>query len=140
MHTTPPSPSADPNLFAAIVEQVADAIVFADREGVIRVWNRAAETLFGFSAVEAVGSSLDIMIPERLRKAHWDGYRNALERGHTRGGGQVRTTRAVHKDGRKLYVDMSFGVVTGSDGAVLGSVAMARDATARYLAEAAART
>ena len=125
------STPTSPYLFEAIVQQSAEAIVFADCGGVIRVWNRGAEALFGFSAAEAVGHSLDIMIPERLRRAHWEGFDRAIAQGRVAHDGQVRTTRAVHRDGRKLYVDMSFGIVTGADGAILGSVAMARAVAAR---------
>lgn len=139
MHRPSPSAHAPPGWFESIVAQLSDAIIFADGEGVIRVWNRGAEALFGFAAAEAIGRSLDIIIPERFRQAHWSGYRKAIEGGHVQHGAQVRTTRALHQDGRKLYVDMSFGVVTGDDGAVLGSVAMARDATARHAAETALR-
>lgn len=137
--TVPSMPSMDPNLFQAIVEQTLDAIVFADRKGVIQVWNRGAELVFGFGRDEAIGKSLDIIIPERFRRAHWEGYRRAIESGHTRPGNPVRTTRAIHKDGRKLYVDLSFGVVTGKTGSVIGAVAMGRDCSARYLAERAQR-
>ncbi len=122
-----------------ILRDVPDALIYADAEGVIRAWNAGAEALFGFSAAEALGASLDIIIPERLREPHWVAYRRAMARGATRGGAEVRTTRGTHKDGRKLYVDMSFGVVKHDDGRVLGSVAMARDATERYLAEVARR-
>lgn len=136
-----PDPSAlDSHLYAAIVEQVAEAVVFADCVGVIRVWNRGAERLFGFTAAEAVGASLDLMIPERLRAAHWSGFNAAIARGATRHGAQVRMTRAVHKDGRRLYVDMSFAVVVGPDGRVAGSVAVARDATERQATQAAHRS
>lgn len=133
-----PAPSSS-CLYEGIVRQTSEAIVFADRDGVIRIWNRGAEALFGFTAAEAVGSSLDIIIPERFRRAHWEGFERAIVQGHTEHGGQIRTTRAVHRDGRKIYVDMSFGLVTDTDGAVLGSVAMARDATARRETEAALR-
>lgn len=126
-------------LFEAIVRQISEAIILADRDGVIQVWNRGAEALFGFSASEAIGSGLDIIIPERFRQAHWDAFHRAIAQGHTQHGGQIRMTRAVHRDGRRLYVDMSFGVVTGSDGSALGSVAMARDATTRRETEAALR-
>ena len=122
-----------------ILADVPDALIYADAEGVIRAWNAGAEALFGFSAAEALGASLDLIIPERLREPHWVAYRRAMARGATRGGAEVRTTRGTHKDGRKLYVDMSFGVVKHDDGRVLGSVAMARDATERYLAEVARR-
>lgn len=137
---TPAPPAPCPFfLFEAIVRQTPEAIVFADRDGVIRVWNGGAEALFGFGAAEAVGRSLDIIIPERFRQAHWDGFHRAVAQGRTRHGGEIRATRAVHRDGRKLYVDMSFGLLTGSDGSVMGSVAMARDATARRSLEAALR-
>jgi PAS domain S-box-containing protein len=137
--TTPPSPATDAP-WARIVADVADALVYADAGGAIRAWNGGAEALFGFSAAEALGQSLDLIIPERLRAPHWAAYDRAMASGLTRLGAQVRTTRATHRDAsRKLYVDMSFGVVRGEDGAALGSVAMARDATERYLAEQARR-
>ena len=127
---TTPSPDVP---WQRIVADTPDALIYADREGVIRAWNAGAAALFGFSAAEALGQSLDLIIPERLRPAHWLGFRRAMARGSTSHGAEVRTTRGVHADGRKLYVDMSFGVVLAEDGAVLGSVAMARDATARQL-------
>lgn len=125
--------------FRLIVDQTPDAVIFADADGVIRVWNGGAEAVFGFSVAEAVGSSLDIIIAERFRRAHWEGYHRAMASGHTRHGAQVRTTRAIHKDGRKLYVELSFGVVVDEAGAVLGSVAVGRDGTARQLSEGALR-
>ncbi|TAN04736.1 MAG: PAS domain S-box protein [Rhodanobacteraceae bacterium] len=118
-----------------IVADVADALIYADKAGVIRVWNAQAEAVFGFGAAEAIGQSLDIIIPERFRAAHWTGFNRAMERGHTTHGAEVRTTRSKHKDGRKLYVDMTFSVIRRADGTVLGSAAMARDVTERYLAE-----
>ncbi|NRF71275.1 PAS domain S-box protein [Aquincola sp. S2] len=125
--------------FRHIVDQTPDAVIFADSDGVIRVWNGGAEAVFGFSAAEAVGSSLDIIIAERFRRAHWEGYHRAMANGHTRHGAQVRTTRAIHKDGRKLYVELSFGVVVDEEGAALGSVAVGRDGTARHVSEGALR-
>jgi PAS domain S-box-containing protein len=125
--------------FRHIVDQVPEAVIFADAGGLIRVWNRGAETLFGFSAAEALGNSLDIIIAERFRRAHWDGFHVAMASGHTRHGAQVRTTRAVHKDGRKLYVELSFSVVVNEAGAVLGSAAVGRDGTARHLSDSALR-
>jgi PAS domain S-box-containing protein len=122
----------------AIVGDMADALVFADPEGVIRVWNRAAEALFGFASNEAVGQSLDMMIPERLREAHWIGFRRAMATGTTRLAGRPTVTRAVHRDGTRLYVEMSFAVVRSPSGTVLGSVAVARDVTDRHERERAA--
>ncbi|HPU54537.1 MAG TPA: PAS domain S-box protein [Burkholderiaceae bacterium] len=129
-------PAAD-SLYAQIVQQAGEAIIFADPEGFIRVWNEGAQNLFGFPASQALGASLDLIIPERFRAAHWRGFHQAIERGRPLHGGQVRTTRAVHGDGRKLYVEMSFGIVTGPDGKVLGSLAVARDGTERRSAEEA---
>ena len=123
-----------------IVADVADALIYADKEGIIRAWNAQAETVFGFSAAETIGQSLDIIIPERFRAAHWTGFNGAMARGHTSHGAEVRTTRSKHKSGRKLYVDMTFSVVKAADGTVLGSAAMARDVTERYLAEKAKRS
>ena len=135
MHTS--APDAAP--YRHILAHTPDALIFADPQGVIRVWNPGAEAVFGFSAAEALGQSLDLIIPERLRPAHWKGFHRAMARGTTSHGAEVRTTRGAHKDGRKLYVDMSFGVVKDDAGAVLGSVAMARDVTERHLAAVAAQ-
>jgi PAS domain S-box-containing protein len=133
-----PVPSGS-GLCDAIVAQSPDAIVFADRDGVIRLWNLGAEALFGFSAAEVIGRSLDIIVPERFRQAHWDAFHRAVATGRTRPGDSVRTTRADHKSGRKLYVDLSFGLVKDASGAVIGSVAVGRDCSVRYLAEKALR-
>ncbi len=133
----------DPNptiAWARIVADVADALIFIDTQGVIRVWNARCEALFGFSAAEALGTSVELIIPEHLRAGHQRGFEQAMARGATRHGAEVRTTRATHKDGRRLYVDMTFSVVLGDDGRALGSAAMARDATERYLAERARRS
>jgi PAS domain S-box-containing protein len=124
-----------PELANAIVEQCPDAMIFADREGVIRLWNRAAEALFGYSAAEVLGTSLDVIIPERLRGAHWAGYRRAISTGETKYRNQVLTTRSARKDGAKLYVELSFALVRDADGRVTGALATARDGTERYLAQ-----
>jgi PAS domain S-box-containing protein len=128
-------PSAE--LCRAIVEGTGDAVIFADREGRIRLWNRGAELIFGHTAAEALGQSLDIIIPERLRNAHWEAFDRSLESGRTKYVDRVLTTRSVHRDGRKLYVDLSFGLVRDADGKMAGAFAIGRDCTERYLAEAA---
>lgn len=127
--------SVDSRVFQAIVEQCTDAVIFSDREGTIRIWNRGAEQVFGFAAAEALGRSLDIIIPERLRAAHWEGFRRAAEAGRTKYAGKAMTTRAVHKDGSTLYVDLSFGLVDGAGGGLAGVFAIGRDGTERYLAD-----
>ena len=138
MHLAHEFENADFNLFQAIVEQAPDAIIFADREGAIRVWNRGAEAVFGYAAAEVLGNSLDVIIPERLRRAHWEGFRRAIDTGQTKFGGRVLTTRSVHKDGSKLYVDLSFGLIRNGAGAIAGALAVGRDCTARHI-ECAAR-
>ena len=131
--------SAKLNLFQAIVEQAADAIIFANRDGAIQVWNRGAELVFGYSAGEVVGNSLDVIIPERLRRAHWEGFHKAIKTGQTKYGNRVLTTRSVHKDGSKLYLDLSFALVRDQAGAVTGALAIGRDCTVRYASDSALR-
>ena len=118
----------------AIVENASEAIIFADREGRIRLWNRGATLVFGYAASEMIGESLDRIIPERLRAAHWDAFNRSIETGHTKHIDRVLTTRSMHEDGRKLYVDLSFGLVKDANGIVLGAFAVGRDCTERYLA------
>lgn len=123
-------------LASGIVKAIPEAIIYADLEGRVRYWNRGAEEIFGFSADEAMGQSLDLIIPERMRQAHWDGYNKALKLGDTYSGRGSRVTRGLHKEeGRPLYVDMSFAIVKDNSGQVVGSLAVARDATERFTAE-----
>lgn len=133
------SHGTDGDLSRAIVEQAQDAIIFADRDGIIRLWNRGAEIIFGFAAAEAIGQNLDLIVPERFRRAHNEGYRRAMESGQVRLDGRVLTTRSQHKYGGRLYVDLSFGLVKDEAGHVTGAFAVGRDATARYLEEQARR-
>lgn len=106
---------------------LADAVIFADREGIIRSWNARAEAVLGYTAAEAIGRSLDLIIPEHLRAAHWAGYHAAITAGRTRHGGEAMVTRAMHKDGSKVYLEVAFGIVSGTQGA-LGALATARAA------------
>jgi len=118
-----------------ILDDVADALIYADRSGTITRWNRASTTLFGFTAEDALGQSLDLIIPEHLREAHWKGFDAALQSGTMKLAGRPTLTRAQHKDGRKLYIEMTFALVKDAGGAVIGSVAMARDVTERVMRE-----
>lgn len=127
-----------PQLAESIIEQTAEAIIYADKGGIIRRWNRAAANMFGYPAADAIGKSLDLIIPAHLRAAHWRGFDAAVANGVTRLHGQPTLTRAEHKSGKKLYVEMSFAVVTDATGSVQGSVAVARDATERVEREQAA--
>ena len=116
----------------ALVEQAPDAVIFADAQGAIRVWNPRAQQVFGYTASEALGQSLNIIIPEHLRAAHWRGFEAAFATHEEKYAGRVLTTRSVHKDGRTLYVDLSFALIEDLSGTVLGALAIARDSTERY--------
>ncbi len=126
------------NIAEQILDQSADAIIFADRSGTIRRWNPAAAALFGFPAEEALGQSLDLIIPEYLRAPHWRGFDEAMNSAALRLKGRPTLTRGLHKSGRKLYVEMTFALIA-ADGSALGSVAVARDATGRVERERAAK-
>ena len=114
-------------------------MIFADRDGTIRKWDAGAEAIFGYTASEAVGQSLDLIIPAHLREAHWRGYRRAIASGHTRLGGKPVVTRALHKNGGKLYVEFSFTLVSDEARGVQGALATAKEVTQSYLASRAAR-
>lgn len=117
------------NLAEFIIEQTNDALIFADIHGNIQRWNNAASQLFGFSKEEMLGQSLDAIIPERARKAHWRGFDIAIQSGELKLSGKPTLTRVIHKnEDKKLYVEMSFSLVKDSDGHVKGSVAIARNA------------
>lgn len=116
-----------------LLDQVADAVIYADRAR----WNRASVAMFGFSSEEALGQRLDLIIPEHLRASHWRGFDAAKSTGVMKLQGRPTLTRALHKSGRKLYVEMTFALVKGDDD-VLGSVAMARDVTERIERERSA--
>ena len=117
---------------ADLVAAAGDAIIVADPEGVIRLWNPAAERIFGFIAGEAVGQSLDLIIPERFRARHWTGYREVMRTGRTRYGSDVLRVPAVHKDGRRLSIAFTVALLSAPDGRIRGIGAIVRDETARW--------
>ena len=122
-----------------LLRSMPEALIFCDLEGIIRAWNPAAEKVFGWTATEAVGQSLDLIIPERMRKAHWDGFNQAIARGGVKPGRSSAITRSLHKSSDFIYVDMSFEMVRDESGRLLGSMAVAREATARFNEEKALR-
>ena len=130
--------STSESLGELILEQTAEAVIYANHEGIIERWNAAAVAMFGYSAAEALGQNLDLMIPEHLRKGNWRGFDAAIASGKTRLGGRPTLTRGLHKSGQKLYVEMSFALVLDAAGSTLGSVAVARDVTERVEREKAA--
>lgn len=109
-----------------MLQQAADAAIYADCEGIIRLWNAAAERLFGFTANEAIGQSLDLIIPEKLRAAHWRGFDAAMASGQTRHAGAPTRTKALTKSGNIIYAEMSFAVVKDDASGEIGSIAIAR--------------
>ena len=119
-------------LLHALVQQAPDAIIYADCQGIIQIWNRAATDLFGHDAQEVLGQSLDMIIPENLRKAHWAGFHHAVSTGQAKYAGRVMTSRSCHKNGHPLYVDLSFSLIRDDSGAVQGVMATGRDVTLEY--------
>src|SRR5213594_497542 len=120
------------SLAESILASIADAVIYADDAGTIRRWNRAAADVFGYSAAEALGQKLDLIIPEHLRAAHWRGFEAAMTHGVMKLQGRPTLTRATHQTGRRLYVEMTFALVQGqAGGAARGAVAVARDVTER---------
>ena len=97
--------------FEAIIQAAGDAIVAAGPDGSILLWNRAAERMFGYNEGEALGHSLDLIIPERFRDRHWEGYREVMRTGKTRYGTEVLRVPAVHKDGRRLSIAFTVALV-----------------------------
>jgi PAS domain S-box-containing protein len=112
-----------------------EAVIFADQQGVVRLWNRAAETMFGYSAAEALGQSLDLIIPERFRARHWEGYRHVMATGVTSYGQRLLAVPAVRKDGERISIEFSIALLKDERGAVTGAAAVVRDVTARWQAE-----
>ena len=115
-----------------IVDTSGDAVVFADRDGVIRLWNGGAEDIFGYSRTEAIGRTLDLIIPEKLRGRHWAGYRRVMETGVTRYGREVLAVPAVCKDGSRRSIEFTVAVVRDDGGSLVGIAAVLRDVTARF--------
>jgi PAS domain S-box-containing protein len=115
-----------------IVEQTQLAVIFADREGVIRFWNAGAEAMFGYKAEEVLGQSLDLIVPERQRVRHWDGYHKVMDTGVTRYGRDLLAVPAMTKDGRRISVEFSIALLRGPTGEMLGAAAIMLDVTARW--------
>jgi PAS domain S-box-containing protein len=131
---------AVPLLFQQIIEGMAEAVIVSDRNGVIIFWNPAAEAMFGYSAAEAIGQSLDLIIPERFRARHWAGYRAVMSTGITRYGRELLAVPAMRKDSRRISLEFSIVLLRDEGGDVAGAGAIIRDVTARWERERAART
>jgi PAS domain S-box-containing protein len=117
----------------AILRSEADAVIAADRDGIIHLWNPGAVRLFGYARDEALGRSLDLIIPERLQARHWAGYRHVLETGESRyGRGDVLAVPAVRKDGSRVSLEFTITPLRDEDGRMVGMVAVMRDVTTRF--------
>jgi len=116
-------------LHQQIVSLAPDAILFADQDGIIQLWNQGAEKIFGYSAHEAIGQPLDLIIPEKLRQRHNDGFAATMQTGHSKYGDQLLSVPAHHKDGHRLFCDFSIVMVKADDGEMLGVASVMRDTT-----------
>ena len=119
-------------LYRALVEGCPDAIVVADREGVIRLWNAGATATFGYDGAEAIGKSLDLVIPEQLRKRHWAGYDAVMSSGTTKYGTELLRVPALHRSGRRLSIEFRVALLRDDHGAAIGIAAFLRDVTAAW--------
>lgn len=118
-----------------LVDAIGDAIVISNASGAITLWNAAAQRMFGFTSADALGKSLDIIIPERLRGRHWSGYETTMASGETRYGHDVLRVPAIHQDGRSLSIAFTVALLhsPAPDHAVTGIVAVIRDETSRFI-------
>ena len=127
-------------LATAVVKESAEAIVVSDPAGIIRLWNDGAARIFGFSADETMGQSLDMIIPEKLRERHWKGYFQTMATGHTRYGDKLLSVPATHRDGQRLSIEFSVALLRDDADQIVGISAIMREITERRNAEKALRT
>lgn len=119
-------------LARTIVADSSDAIMFSDRDGIIRLWNSGAEKMFGFTTEEALGQSLDLIIPENLRGRHWDGYGRVMQSGTSRYSADMLSAPALQKGGARISTEFSMVMVKNDAGEMLGVAAIIRDVSARW--------
>ncbi len=122
-------------LYQQIIEGAQDAIVFADPDGIIRLWNSGAEAIFGYSAEEALGQTLDLIVPEKMRERHWEGYRKVMETGVTKYGSDVLAVPALKNDNSRLSVEFTIVLLKDDNGKPQGTAAIMRDMTERWQKE-----
>ena len=118
-----------------LVDGAGDAIMVCDAAGAITLWNKAAERIFGFTEADALGQSLDMIIPNRQRGRHWEGYHKTMETAVTKYGADVLRVPALHKDGHTLSIAFTVSMLFSEDHKVTGVAAIVRDETARFTEE-----
>lgn len=123
--------------YAQLVSAIGDAIIVADPQGAITLWNPAAERLFGYRADEAMGQSLDLIIPERLRQRHWQGFDKTMSTGQTRYGTELLKVPAIDKAGHAMSIAFTVAMLKDEHGQITGIVAVIRDETERFQQERA---
>ena len=121
----------------ALLDAIGEAVIVCDAKGAVVLWNRGAERMFGYTETEALGGTLDMIIPERLRKRHWDGYNKTMETGITRYGNDLLRVPAVNKAGSAMSIAFTVAMLHGPDGKVTGIASVIRDETARFAEERA---
>ncbi len=129
------SPEKENAVYRQIVEKSAEAIVFAGPDGIIRIWNAGAEAIFGYGAGEAVGKSLDIIVPEKMRDRHWEGYFRVMKTGETKYGNDLLAVPGIRKDGSRVSLEFSVALIRDEGGSLLGISSVMRDVTARWQRE-----
>lgn len=122
-------------LMEQVLDNAPDAILVADKEGLIRYWNSGAEALFGHTAAEAVGQSLDLIIPENLRGRHWEGYWRVMATGETKYKTGLLAAPGERKDGSRLSLEFSMVLLRDASGALQGVASIMRDVTAHWQKE-----
>jgi PAS domain S-box-containing protein len=123
-------------IYRQIVEGSPEAIILGDAKGIIQLWNEGARALFGFTSEEAVGQSMEIIIPERLRARHWEGYDKVMASGTSRyGRGELLAVPALTKDGRTISIEFTIQMLKAPSGEIVGPLAVIRDVTKRFQRE-----
>ena len=119
-------------LYRHIVEDTQVAVIYGDAGGIMRLWNKGAEEIFGWTAEEAIGRSMDLVIPEKHRATHWEGYDRVMKTGVSKYGNTVLAVPALTKDGRRVSIEFSVVLLKAPNGGVVGIAAILQDVTQRW--------